>query len=301
MRLPLFLFLFLFLAMPGFAESAPRDPNAGCLRCHAMTNLAFRDPATGGIRELFVDKAALRASIHGDLGCIDCHSRTYRRYPHPQTARGQTRDCVGCHEDDDPDGPYRIDRIHEQFQDSVHLAPEAEGRESFGCPTCHNPHRFRPARIGDPLPDIVWEHNAVCLSCHADPPAGLADRHDAWLPNRAAHWRAARCVDCHTPADEDANHRILPAAESARDCVGCHSREAQLLNRLYAFRTAEEAERRDWLSRAILNEAYLIGISRSPTLDRLGLIALGLTLLVLIAHGLGRYLTGRSRDKGTRP
>ena len=94
--------------------------------------------------------------------------------------------------------------------------------------------------------------------------------------------------------------QILAAKDSNFDCVSCHSKEARLLDRLYQYRSETELARRGWLSQAVFNEAYVVGMSRSPLLDALGLGVIGLTLLGLIAHGWGRYRAYR-RLREDRP
>ncbi len=276
----------------------PEPPVASartCLRCHAMSTLGYRDPQSGEIIELFIAPQALAHSTHGELACSECHGQRYRDYPHPDPdpAADGMRGCVRCHEDDETGSSYRLDRIQAEFEQSVHVtAVESPRDRPVGCESCHDPHRFRPAQVGDPIEQIVGEHNRVCLSCHEtirDP--RLASH--AWLPNPERHWQAVRCIDCHTTGLGEASHQILPADQAARHCVGCHSRSAELLNRLYDYRSEEELARHGWLSKAVFNEAYVVGLSRNPALDRLSLIVLGLVALALAAHGAGRYLASR--------
>lgn len=187
----------------------------------------------------------------------------------------------------------------------IHLAASVHGRvactrchgrsfRSFSCHSCHDPHRFRVAQVGDGVEHIVQSHNQVCLSCHQGLGNGTSGSH-AWLPNRELHYGAVRCIDCHTQPGALHSHTILAAADSARHCTGCHSADAHLRQHLYDYRSVEELERRGWLAKALYNEAYLVGMSRNPDLDRLALSGLYLVALLLFAHGLGRYLTHRVR------
>jgi hypothetical protein len=276
-------------------SSAAADRRA-CLRCHAMTTLAYRNPDNGLIVDLSIDPQALAHSAHGEMACLDCHRRSYRRYPHPDRAAPREFDCVGCHRGEGEDLPHHWDGIDAEFQRSVHAISDAPEAADFSCHSCHDPHRFRMAAVGEPIRDIVSRHNAVCMSCHQDVIAPHTQSHD-WLPNRDAHWGSVRCVDCHTPTVGHAHHEILPAAESAQNCVGCHSTTPQLLARLYRFRSEEDIARSGLLAKAIFNEAYVVGMSRSPTLDRISLIIMGLLVLLLTAHGIGRYLVHRARSR----
>jgi hypothetical protein len=89
----------------------------------------------------------------------------------------------------------------------------------------------------------------------------------------------------------------LPAEESAENCVDCHSTNPQLLARLYHFRSEEDIARRGLLAQAVFNEAYVVGMSKSPMLDRISLMIIGLMVLLLTAHGVGRYLAHRANRR----
>ena len=73
--------------------------NEDCLSCHATVGLGIE-------REdrrisLYVDAERYAGSVHGDMGCIDCHEELdgVSEYPH---AKGlKPVECGECHEDDD--------------------------------------------------------------------------------------------------------------------------------------------------------------------------------------------------------
>jgi hypothetical protein len=292
-------------------EAAPADPGSAaaeanrseaaadrhdCLRCHAMSTLAYRDPENGEIVDLSIDREGLAHSVHGELACIDCHRRSYRRYPHPDRPAPGDLDCIGCHEDEDQNLSRAWVDIDAEFKRSVHAVSDSPKAAGFSCHSCHDPHRFRPAAVGEPIAQIVRNHNGVCLSCHERLIAPSSTSHD-WLPNRDAHWSSVRCVDCHTPVADFANHEVLPAEESEKNCVSCHSADPKLLARLYRFRSEEDIARSGLLAKAVFNEAYVVGMSKSPALDRLSLAIMGLMVLLLAAHGVGRYLVRRANRR----
>lgn len=283
---------------------AAEDPNAGCLRCHGVTALAEADadPESGIELGPYVAPLAYRHSVHGEMDCAECHRPGYRRYPHRGKDKAERPSCVGCHADDQG-SPFP--EIDQEFRGSVHLTgngrskkAEAAGQSPRDCYACHDAHAFRPAQVGDPMAEIVRGHNQVCLSCHGAPDEHLDLRHD-WLPSPRAHWESARCVDCHTPSASSVEshqpHRILPADQAQRECVGCHSADGTLLGRLYAYRSAQGSGDDGWLSRAIRNEAYLVGMSRNETLDRIALSVLTFVLMAILTHGIGRWWVGRKR------
>ena len=275
------------------ADDSQAPDNKACLRCHAMATLAYRDPGTGDLVHLAVNPQALSHSVHGELACAECHEGDLDLYPHPSDRIGETLSCVGCHEarDDAEKRVYRFKTIDAEYARSVHATSDSVEVNGFSCHSCHDPHRFRASKVGEEIASIVHDDNQVCLSCHEKVRDPASDPH-AWLPNREKHWNAVRCIDCHTPLSDTGqavSHQILKAEDSNHDCVNCHSREPRLLNRLYQYRSAEDLARKGWLNKAVFNDAYVVGMSRNPALDLFGLIVIGLTLLVLAAHGVGRY------------
>ncbi len=303
-RLGIFFIVALLSASAGVGAGIQAEfgtENRHCLRCHRMQTLAYRDPTTGAIIDLYIDPKGYDHSVHGAMACVDCHEGGFNRYPHPREVSNQRLTCLGCHREDEriSERNYRFKTIRDEFHASVHArstAPEAQG---FDCHRCHDAHVFRNAEIGQPLAEIVRADNRLCLSCHQKIRQPESRAH-LWLPKRDKHWAAVRCLECHTPltpADQPVSHQILAAQESNTDCVDCHSKEPRLLNRLYRYRAESDMASRGLWSQTISNESYVVGMSRSPLLDRLGLGLIGLSILGLGAHGWGRYLAYR-RLKG---
>lgn len=282
------------ISAPAAAEESANERHA-CLRCHSMATMAYRDPQTWEIVDLSISPHALAASVHGELACTKCHAPELRRYPHPESAKHQRLSCIGCHEKDSVDSSFDFERVKREFKQSVHVAPGAKHADRFRCHSCHDPHGFRVSRVGKDLARIVQDDNHVCLSCHTTVADPALKSHD-WLPKPERHWGAVRCVECHTPASTEPSrisHQILPADEANRDCVQCHSKDARLLDRLYAYRSAEDLKHDGLLSKALFNEAYVVGMSRNRTLDAISLVVLALTVLGLGLHGYGRYRAHR--------
>ena len=277
-----------------------KGDSSQCMRCHRMQTLAYRDQDTGEIMDLHIRADAYRRSVHAGLGCLDCHDRGYRRYPHRTTSADEELDCVGCHEDKGEADAPTLGVIDAEFQRSIHVVKESDG---FSCFSCHDPHGFRPVGEKVPVRQVIDANNRVCLGCHVelqlDPPVG----HD-WLPHPRSHWQAVRCVDCHTPINgQDGahqSHQILAAAESARNCVECHHKDSTLLSQLYAYRAGQEERQRGWFAKALYNDAYIVGMSRNDALDRLSLAVIALVLAAIAAHGTGRYIAYRKRTRGQR-
>ncbi|MBB1126139.1 nitrate reductase [Thiospirillum jenense] len=289
----------------------PPEDHRACLRCHAMKTLAYRDPLSKKIITLVIDPSGFEHSVHGQLNCRECHEQHYQRYPHSERARAPLH-CVKCHEDGkkqaqhqsnhQPPRQYQFTTIEQEFKRSVHATSDEPDAQDFNCHSCHNPHQFQRSQIGKPLAQVVRDDNAICLSCHEQRFDSLETTH-AWLPRRDKHWQAVRCLECHTPLSttgQPVSHQILAAADSKVDCVNCHSQDAQLLTRLYQYRSQEDVARTGFIAKAVFNDAYIIGMSRSPIIDFIGLLMIALTALVLIGHGWGRYRAAQQLSRGSQ-
>jgi len=277
-------FLILLTAIYAAAFANENMTTAYCLRCHGMETLAYRDNITGKIVNLYVDPQQYRQSNHWRLECITCHTANYSHYPHPENAENLY--CLDCHKDDPKFTPYGFTEIEQAVKNSIHASIE------FSCFSCHDPHQFKVSRVGEDISEIVRYDNEICLNCHASPLTQLVISHQ-WLPKPLLHWRSIRCLECHT---RYSTHQILPAKESVKNCVECHSKEATLLSSLYQYRSQEDLQKTGWFNKAVFNNAYIIGMSRHETIDRWSLIILVLTIGGLFAHGLGRFLA-RSKKK----
>lgn len=301
------------LGVPGLFRLAPagaaepldavqkQAEQQACLVCHRMETIAYRDPGTGEIRDLTIDRDRFARSNHADLACTRCHERSFRRYPHPHSSADEDLHCIGCHDDDPKFERYRFKAIEAEFDRSVHRRENPNGQErrkhqKLTCFSCHDAHAFRVTRPGEDPARIVQDQNRVCMSCHVEFRDPAAAGH-LWLPNRQAHWQAVRCLDCHTPVSEVQSHDIRPAGQGVRTCVDCHSTGSTLLNQLYAYRSEQALASEGLISTAVFNRAYVVGMSRNPIIDRLALALIGLTLLGLTAHGLGRYRAWRATRK----
>lgn len=274
------------------------EENRACLRCHGMSTLGYRDAETGEIINLSVDRELFGHSVHGDLACSQCHEGDYQSYPHPAELSAAELNCVACHEDH-PENTDKLDfgRIQKEYDASVHAQSDDPEAEGFSCHSCHDPHAFRASLLGREIPEIVAYDNQICLSCHEELRDPLSLSH-SWLPNPSKHWAAVRCLDCHTPLNEDSDrpvsHQILSAEQSNVNCVNCHSQGQGLMARLYAYRSQQDIESRGFFTQAVFNDAYVVGMSRNPLIDRLALIIIGLTILGLAGHGYGRYRAYRA-------
>ena len=282
-------------AAPGPSEKV-REANGECFACHSEAGI--KAPPKEGmdpkkLKGLLQDPAHFYAADHQKLLCTKCHSEGYDDFPHEANAKESTSTCTDCHS-------KKANLIEKQFDKSVH----AELSDTITCTTCHNPHLMRVAdKLGDTR-KIVAQDNRVCLDCHDSeerfakfapekkkrPP--IDDIHD-WLPNTRLHWKAVRCVECHTPAvaaGEMLSHEILNKEKAEKNCLSCHSANSSLKTRLYRHLAAEEQQQYGFAHSIILTQSYVLGATRHPLLDTLILLAFGAMIVGLLAHGLGRII-----------
>lgn len=290
-----------------------RKANETCFGCHSAAGIA--KPAKPGIdlsklRDSHVETAIFNSSDHGVMDCRECHSTKFygENYPHDPAGKAATSPCTECH-------AAKVLRLEPQFDASVHAKIQGV-KEKFSCNTCHNAHvNVVQKRLKDPA-KIVMQDNQGCLDCHNSDatfakfapdnektPGHKKARPDIdtiheWLPNTRAHWKAVRCIECHTPAVAEGkmlSHEILNKEKAEKKCLSCHSANSSLKTRLYRHMVKDEQQRLGFTNSMILSNSYVIGATRHPQLD---LILIGLTLLTLVGvlgHGALRFFAAQRR------
>jgi hypothetical protein len=170
-------------------------------------------------------------------------------------------------------------------------------------------------RLMDPA-KIVEQDNHGCLACHNSDAAfarfapaskqvpgskkarpDIDSIHD-WLPNARAHWKAVRCVECHTPevaAGKMLSHEILNKDKAEKKCLSCHSANSSLKTRLYRHMVKDEQLRLGFTNSVILSNSYVIGATRHPLLDQIVLGLIALTLVGVLGHGAVRFIAALRR------
>jgi cytochrome b subunit of formate dehydrogenase len=196
----------LWLAVP---RAVAEEPPA-CVECHEA------------------DLHTFRQSVHGGLGCADCHAAA-QTLPHgPESS---VVDCAMCH-----------DEAAREYRESVHgRARTAGAREAPDCSACHGEiHALAP--VTDPRSPVhPTRLPETCGSCHADPAVvakfgiPVARPLEAYL--RSVHARRVgerrggpACSDCH------GSHGIFPPGDARstvfharvpETCGRCHSEIAE--------------------------------------------------------------------------
>ncbi len=274
-----------------------KETNYNCLRCHSMSTIGYRDPNSGILKNLSVIPANFYNSNHKNLECIGCHSSEFKTFPHPSKLKSEDLYCLNCHQDNPGLFKYSFKTIEKDFEESVHYQKFGN---KFTCFNCHDPHSFKiNARINSEVKKTVLYDNHICLECHNNETkiAGFTNHvipdlntSHQWLPHKDLHWKAVRCIDCHTgKSAAGISHKILPKEKAVRNCVECHSANSILVQSLYKFQTKEERNKEGFINAVILNNSYVIGATRNYYLNLLSFIIFGLTLIALAVHGFLRW------------
>ncbi|MGO9647388.1 MAG: cytochrome b/b6 domain-containing protein [Terriglobales bacterium] len=206
----------------------PLKQDENCLTCHGQAGMTS---ASG--KSISIDPAKHAASVHGTLGCNDCHT-TIKDYPHPDKVV-KVR-CSTCHSDE-----------------ASHVAKSIHGALGEGaCQSCHgDPHEVTASAQTAP---------AKCAQCHTDEVKDF--RHSIHGQAAAAgDPDAPNCMSCH-----GAVHQIDASSDTASPvakknlpdtCASCHSNPQFLSRHKIPFAHPVELYRQSVHGRAVLsgNEA----------------------------------------------
>jgi formate dehydrogenase gamma subunit len=230
-----YLILFLLVALLSFSAPPPKPIQAqektshplkqdeSCLACHGAAGMK-----SDSGKSLSINSARHGASVHGILGCTDCHA-TIKEYPHPPKVLKVQ--CATCHDDGD-----------------THAKASIHGAVDVSCQSCHGDHHeVMPAAQVAP---------AKCAQCHADEvkefrksihgQASAANDPDA--PN---------CLSCHGEV-----HQIQASSEPTshvakknlpETCASCHSNLQFLSRHKIPFAHPVETYRQSVHGRAIVD------------------------------------------------
>jgi hypothetical protein len=179
------------LAIPGTAAAGDEE---GCLDCHGLAGFAVRE--AGKARALGIDAGRFDASMHGEIGCRECHAdiASIPHGEHRDVGCGQT-----CHGRSAGDREYSHDGLYWEYTASAHGSSRSR---KIGCLVCHPSPERRETAERDKLEEV-----RQCASCHTASPmvaVWFSDRH--FLALAGGNRRAPSCPDCHSA------HRVRPAA-----------------------------------------------------------------------------------------
>ncbi|GAP42922.1 cytochrome c554 [Lentimicrobium saccharophilum] len=300
----------LFAIFLSFGSEKPAvtidEESKQCLVCHGSHRYELTDTLTGETvtmkmhSELQIDPVEYSKATHGAFKCTDCHSIDYHIHPHPVSTKFEVNyTCMDCHGGDETYASFNFETIEEEYLKSIHAT---ELGNEFSCWSCHNPHTYR---LSDKEPgqliNRVARNNSACLHCHGDinnyavliekELPDLIKSHD-WLPNQSLHFRKVRCIDCHASNNDSimVAHLVLPASESVKNCVECHSTNSILMGSLYKHQAAEKRNKLGFYNGLIMNEAYVIGANRNYYLNIASVVIFIMVLIGIAIHATLRYI-----------
>ncbi len=302
-RIVALLILFITILNPSsmFAQELS-DESKNCIRCHGAEaeNEAQNTRKIQG-DELTIDTVKYLRSNHANLDCSGCHIDGYDSYPHIQDTPVQNFSCLDCHFSDPDIDPYKFAVKEQEFKKSAHFQLHGD---KFSCNSCHNVHEFKAIKHGTDISTRIESNNSTCFSCHLEPEkfASIANREyvdvyysHEWLPNLDLHWSFIRCIDCHTSPSDRSAHNILFAYESQRECIGCHSANSILIDKLYRYRADDERQKYGFMNSIALNNAYIIGMTRNIYLDSISVILFAVVLTGIAIHGIARVVFSKKK------
>ena len=212
---------------------ASYDLNQYCLLCHKHTLHSASEGEFGSVQTCEAD---LKASVHCNHSCTDCH-KTRSKDDHPLYKTRRELDlavadaCAGCHADK-----------NQAYRGSVHanMVKHNNARAPV-CTDCHGSHQVGTKALLDTVAGVPCKkchgdifaryedsvhgqaresgnnNAALCSSCHFAhevKPAivsratrmacegchgDVAAKHERWLPNVQVHFDTVACAACHVP------------------------------------------------------------------------------------------------------
>ncbi|HOX25488.1 MAG TPA: cytochrome c3 family protein [Candidatus Krumholzibacteria bacterium] len=231
--------------------SAQMD-NETCLGCHEDAELTTSDGRSAG-----VSADGFAASVHGALGCVDCHAQTGDYETTPHYDRYEPVDCARCHAgsvashrqnfhfkaraDGNRNAPRCVD-CHATAGDPHRLHGLGDAVAEESCRRCHQAetdlydagvHAARPGAStsrpgcvtchqshGPGLPPAAGAVSNLCESCHR---GAMADVERGGHANLGGQDQGAlNCASCH---DVHGTHRPHMSSRVAQACTACHAAE----------------------------------------------------------------------------
>jgi hypothetical protein len=238
------------------SEAAPKEY---CLICHSRALTLQRPDGTSV--ELAVDALKLKASVHPNHACSDCHPG-FSKSAHAVGAAGgrnqrslaAVQACARCH----------ADKLR-QAEGSVHFTLLRSGSKSApGCTGCHSAHEVAPKERYATLA------GTPCRACHAKVFQAYSGSMHGKARASGDHFDAPMCSDCHRAHDVQGSARpeLVRAA-----CIGCHPTAVALHS--------------VWLPNASLHlDAISCAACHAPQAERV-------VALRLVEENTGRTLTER--------
>ncbi len=221
--------LFFAAFAPGLAwgqpkKAQPLKQDESCLACHGQAGMTGNNG-----KSVSIDPAKHAASVHGILGCADCHT-DIKDYPHP--AKRVKVQCLSCHADE---ASHVAKSVHSALGDGV-----------AACLSCHGePHEVSEAAQMAPV---------KCAQCHGDEVKAFKQSIHGQMA-AAGDADAPKCMSCHgeihnVQTSSDATSMV--AKKNLPDtCASCHSNQQFLSRHKIPFAHPVELYRQSVHGRAV--------------------------------------------------
>jgi formate dehydrogenase gamma subunit len=202
-----------FLGMTFLAAAEIKDSD--CLDCHSDKTMTATN-AAGRVVSLFVDPAALAASVHHTNSCASCHNDLTSKHPDDNVAPRPV-DCARCHLDSSL-----------SYTASVHGEAHRDGTNSGShkapaCADCHGAHGVLPPS-SQTSPLNYANLSRTCGQCHEQEAKDVTESvHGQAVA--AGRREAATCTDCHSEHKIEALRGSSPLKISREICSKCHGSE----------------------------------------------------------------------------
>ncbi len=225
--MPLVFLAFLIMLLPGLAiaKSGPvalKGDSEICLGCHATEGVT-KTLENHTTLSIYVNAAQVSGSVHGFLGCNDCHKdistanhpadRPFKSAEDFRTTTSKL--CVTCH----PVASFTAKRMHYQIMTQAKAPPCAE------CHTAHSVQRVSAIKASQ-------SNNGYCLGCHKKNIRISSTQSTVSIDGSQLHSSMHKnhdCASCHTgfskeahPLASFANRREHSIALSGT-CKQCHA------------------------------------------------------------------------------
>lgn len=269
-----------------------------CMSCHTKSKKNKNSKALINYQESIHSPILFKDNSKAAT-CIDCHgSHNIKSTTDTASLINKFKIqqvCAKCHI-----------AISNEYSLSIHGIALKKGNQDVpDCSYCHGLHlKNRQFQISNKiivdnglnLDRLASTKMITCVKCHTNKTlmkkynlSTIKEAHN-WLPNRAAHWNAIRCVDCHSSYEPpNLSHNLLPQSKVVKNCESCHSKNSILMTKLYKYKKEQSIEKLGFVNGTLLSDAYVIGANRNKLLDAIFYILFGIVLLGILFHTLLRW------------
>lgn len=214
------LLLLLFVSASLFSYAA--QPIRKCIICHQKPDVKKILPS-GIEKSVYVDRKALRESVHKLLKCQDCHV-DITVIPHQGLRIGKVN-CSRCHFNGNNKG-VKDSPMYDQFKESIHGKKLLENDpKAPNCQNCHGSHNIFPAN------DIRSSVNkkqipGTCGQCHTKIYEVYAKSIHGKAILEKGIMEVPVCTDCHGKHNVFSSDMSVSKVNSKNipdTCSACHS------------------------------------------------------------------------------